>query len=239
MPTTIGDLITQSLTEIRVARAGDTLSAEDMALGVYVYNRILNQWNGNPRAAYSEAFTDYTLIASLSPHTIGPSGQTFTATIRPERILNASINIGSNVHIPITVRDANWYARQSSPAVTESVPTDLYYKPDWPNGRLYFYGVPSTAYTVRLWTETLIATVVQTDTFSMPPGYQTALELTGAEELAPSFGQSIGASLERRAREARALLWGNNDKVPQLVTCDAGLNIGGFQDIDYRTRRLR
>lgn len=232
-------MVTQSFTEIRVARAGETISPDDMALGVYVYNRILNQWNGNPRAAFSEAFNDYTLIASLSPHTIGPSGQTFTVTIRPERILAASINTGSNIHTPVAIRDAAWYANQAAPAVTESVPTDLYYKPDWPNGRLYFYGVPSTAYTVRLWTETLIATVVQTDTFSMPPGYQTALELTGAEELAPMFGQSVGDKLEHRARVARALIFGNNDQVSRISTCDAGLTIGGGSDIDWRTRRMR
>lgn len=233
-------MITQSLTEIRVARAGDTVSADDMALGVYVYNRILNQWNGNPRAAFSEIFTDYTLTAALSPHTIGPSGQTFTVTQRPERILQASLNIGSNVHLPITIRDAVWYAEQTLPALSESVPTDLYYQPGWPNGRLYFYGVPSTAYTVRLWTETLIAAVVQTDTFSMPPGYQVLLELQAAEELAPMFGQAVGPSLERRARKARALVFGTNtDQVSRLVTCDAGLGFGSVQDIDYRSRRLR
>ena len=231
-------MITQAHTEIRVARAGDTLEPENMALGVYLINRLLNQWNGNPRAAFSEAFNDYTLTPALSPHTIGPSG-TFSVTIRPERVFNAQLNLGSSVFTSINVRDAAWYAQQSTPAISESVPSDVYYKPDWPNGRLYFYGVPSTAYVVRLWTETLIATVVQADTFSMPPGYQTAVELTLAEELAPNFGQTVGADLARRAREARGLIFGTNDQEPRIVTADAGLNFSRTHDIDWRSRRLR
>ena len=231
-------MVTQAFTEIRVARAGESLEPENMALGIYLVNRLLDQWNASERAVYSEDFNDYTLTAALSPHTIGPSG-TFNVTIRPQRILAAAINVGSNIFTPINLRDAAWYARQSAPAITESVPTDLYYMPDWPLGRLYFYGGPSTAYTVRLWTETLLAAVAQGDTFAMPPGYQTAIELTLAEDLAPSCGQSVGADLARRAREARALIFGLNDPRPHLVTADAGLTTGSVQDIDWRSRRLR
>ena len=238
MPT-IGDSIDQAFTEIRVRRAGETLEPENMALGLALYNRLLDLWNGDGRAVYSEAFsTALTLTPSLSPHTIGPSGN-LDITVRPVRLLSVEINIGSSVYVPVNVRDAAWYQEQSTPAVTESVPTDVYYKADWPLGRMYFFGVPSTAYGTRIWYHTILVAVAQTDTFSMPPGYQTAIELTLAEDLADSLGQSVSASLARRAREARGLIFGNNDTVPRIVTADAGLNSGGAQDIDWRTRRLR
>lgn len=237
MPT-IGAMVTQAFTEIRVARAGDPLSPEDMALGLYLFNRRLDSWNASDRAVYSEAFTDATLTPNLSPHTIGPSGN-FNVTVRPVRVLNAAINIGSSVFVPMNVRDAAWYAIQAVPAITESVPTDVYYKPDWPLGKLYFYGVPSTAYSVRIWHETILASVAQGDDFAMPPGYQEALELTVAEDLADSLGQLVTPSLMRRAREARARIFGNNDREPRIATCDAGLAIGTPTDIDWRSRRLR
>ena len=74
MPT-ISEMVTQSFVENRVARAGETLEPENMALGLYVFNRRLDSWNANHRAVYSEQFNDsLTLTPALSPHTIGPSG---------------------------------------------------------------------------------------------------------------------------------------------------------------------
>ena len=238
MPT-IGDSIDQAFTEIRVRRAGETLEPENMALGLALYNRLLDQWNANQRAVYSEQFNDgLTLTPALSPHTIGPSG-TLNVTVRPVRLFAVQINLGSSVFVDVNVRDAAWYSEQSTPAISESVPSDVYYKPDWPLGRMYFFGVPSTAYAVRLWYETLLAAVAQTDTFSMPPGYQAAIELTLAEELAERLGQSVSAKLERRAREARAIIFENNDREPRIRTADAGLNFNQPADIDWRSRRLR
>lgn len=235
MPT-IGDLVTSALTEIRVARAGDVVNPDDMATGLYVLNRLLDLWNANDRAVYSESFDDFTLTPSLSPHTIGVGG-TFALTVRPVELLDAAVNLGGSpaTFIPIMVRDKAWYAAQAVPAQTASFPTDVYYKADWPLGKLYFGPVPTTAYGVRLWTRTLLAAVTQDATFSLPPGYQAALELTLAEELAPSFGQSVSADTARRARQARAIVFGNNDDTPRLATADAGLQRGsaGF---NYLTR---
>ena len=235
----ISEMITQSFTEIRVARAGETLEPENMALGIYLVNRRLDSWNADARAVYSEAFNDsLTLTPALSPHTIGPSGN-LNITVRPVRLLALQLNLGSSVFVDVNMRDAAWYSQQSTPAISESVPTDVYYKPDWPLGRMYFFGVPSTAYAVRIWYETILASVVQTDTFAMPPGYQEALELTVAEDLAESLGQAVTAKLAERARTARAIIFGNNDHTPRLITADAGLSIGAAQDIDWRSRRLR
>lgn len=238
MPT-IGDLVTSALTEIRVARAGEAVSPDDMATGIYVFNRLLNLWNANRRAVYAELFADYTLTPSLSPHTIGPGG-TFNVTQRPVSVEAVAISIGGSpaAFTPIPVRDAAWYARQPVPALTSVLPTDVYYSPEWPLGKLYFWGIPTAAYTVRLWTRQLLASVAQTDDFALPPGYQAACELTLAEELAPSFGQKVSDSTERRAREARALVFGDNDDVPLLTTCDAGLGIGrGGGGFNWRTRQ--
>src|SRR3990167_11522042 len=111
MPT-IGDMITQSFIEVRVARAGESLEPENMALGLYLFNRRLDSWNANQRAVYSEVFsTALTLTPSQSPHTIGPSGD-LNITVRPVRLLPVEINLGSSVFVPVHVRDAAWYQRQ-------------------------------------------------------------------------------------------------------------------------------
>lgn len=240
----IGDLITGALTEIRVARAGDVVNPEDMALGLYQCNRLLDEWNADRRAVYSENFADFTLTPALNPHTIGPAGvfNTGATSTRPVSIEFISINLGTAaapIFVPVTMRGDEWYANQPVPAMTNSVPTDAVYSPDWPLGNIYFFGVPTTAYRVRIWSRVLLAAVAQTDTFSLPPGYQTALELTLAENLAPSFGQSVAASTSKRANDARARIFGNNDSVPNLMTRDAGMPGGGSgSGFNWKARKV-
>lgn len=242
MAITIGDMVTSALSEIRIARAGDVLAPEAMSRGVYVFNRLVNLWNADHRKGYADLFTDYTLTPSLSPHTIGPGG-TFNVTERPVALLDAAVNLGGSppVLVPIDVQDAAWYKRQAIPGLTMSYPTDVYFQTAWPLGKLYFFPVPTTAYGVRLWTRVSLAAVVDTDTFSLPQGYQAALELTLAEELAPSFGQSLDDDLKTRARMARATVFGNNDDVPRIATCDSGIpssdSAGAWFDINTRSLR--
>lgn len=242
MPT-IGDMVTSALSEIRVARAGDVISPDDMTRGLYVFNRLVNLWNADHRKGYADLFTDYALTPSLSPHTIGPGG-VFNVTERPVALLAAAVNLGGSpaAFITIDVRDAGWYAQQAIPGLTMTFPTDVFYQLAWPLGKLYFFPVPTSAYTVRLWTRVALAAVTQEADFALPQGYQAALELTLAEELGPSYGQQIGADLSRRAREARAIVFGNNDDVPRIATCDSGMPCGGgsagaWFDINTRSAR--
>lgn len=222
--TTISDVATGALTEIRSARAGDVVNPDDMDLALAVLNELLDAWNANRRAVVAEVFNDYTLTPALSPHTIGLGG-TFNVASRPVSLEAAALNLGGtpNSFAPITVRDAAWYAQQPVPGLTDAVPTDVYYQPAWPLGKLYFFGIPNTAYGVRLWTRTLLAAVALTDTFSLPPGYLLAIRLSLAESLANAMGQALSPTLAVRADAARATIFGNNDPVPRIATQDAGV----------------
>lgn len=255
MPSTIQDaLIYPALAEIRVARAGDILAPDDAAFTLTILNSLLDLWNADGRAAYTETINDFAFVPNVSPHTIGPAGSAagpanpnFVVNVRPVTLLYAAVNLGGspNVYTEITIRDTAWYERQTVPGLTQTFPTDVYYSADWndPNnlgtgyGALYFYGVPTTAYGVRLWLRTMFGQVALTDIFSQPPGYQRALWLTLAEEAATPFGQPIPPSLTRRASEARGLVFGNNDDVPTLETADAGLNrTEGRTTFNYHSR---
>lgn len=235
MAKTISDLVTGALTKIRVARAGDVPSPDDMQLGLDSLNDLLDLWNVDGRAAYSVNFSDFTLVPNRSPHTIGPSGSKagptdpdFVVTQRPVEVQYASVNLGNNVFRPMRVRDDAWYQRQTVPALTQTFPTDLYYSADWtdPNslgtgyGAIYFWGVPTSAYTVRLWLRVLLAQVALGDTFSLPQGYYRALKWTLAESIAEDFGQSVSRTLETQAREARDAVFGNNLVVPRVRSRD-------------------
>lgn len=228
MPT-ISDLLTDALIELRVARAGDVISPDDADVALRGLNRLLDLWNADDRAVYNDVFSDYTLTPSLNPHTMGPAG-TFNVTVRPNSLEAAALNLGGSpaVFTPITVRDRQWYQTRSVPSLPMSVVTDVYYAPDWPLGKLYFFGVPTTAYGVRLWTRGLLANVTDPATaFSLPPGYQDALTLTLAERLANAFGQTVSAQLAATASASRASVFSENDETPRIATADAGVPCEG------------
>jgi hypothetical protein len=220
---TIGDLVTSAFIEIRSTRSGDVLDADKMARGVYLLNRLLDFWNANGRAIYAEGFADYTTTPSLSPHTIGPGG-TFNVTQRPIEVDAVALAIGGGLYSPpLNKREYRWYAALAAPGITSPLPTDFYYQPDYPLGKLYLWAVPSTAIGIRVWTNTQLLAVVQTDDFALPQGYQQAIELTLAEMLAPGYGQTVSRETEQAARQARALVFSNNDDMPRIAASDSGL----------------
>lgn len=213
-----------ALAELNVLDVGATMGAADADFCLGKLTRLFDNWNAERSASYADQFVSYTLTPALSPHTMGPTG-TFVVAQRPVSIEAASLVLSSTNHpeIPITIREAAWYAELTVPTLTGAVPTDLYYEPAWPNGNLFFYPVPTTAYQVSLQTRVLLTALSLTDTFTLPPGYRDAATLTLAEEIAGAYERPVSPTLERKAREARARIFANNRTVPSLETADAGM----------------
>jgi len=231
---TIRTVCTDAAQELGVVAQGETLSAADAAVILGLLHRLLNAWNGDRLAVYATAFNTYTLVPNLAPHTIGPTG-TFVTNQRPVSLDGANLILPAttvNFYGQITVRDQKWWLSQSVPQLTTNIPTDVYYQPDWPNGKLFFWPVPATAYDVQLMTRVLLDdTVTLNDAFSLPPGYQQAITLTLAEMMQRPFAKPADASLIRDASVARARIYDNNSVTPRLRTKDEGMvpGKGGFK----------
>ena len=234
MSIVVNELIRLALMEIRVARAGDVVSPDDMADGLLLFNELLDAWNADGRTLFSTAFATHTLTANLQPHTIGlaANSPTFSVSVgRPVHILNANIVLTNNIRSPLhLINEQEWNAILTGAAagqavtMTSSIPSVLYYKDGWPNGSIYLWPVP-TANKLEIRFETLLASLALSDTFTLPMGYQQALRLTLAELLAPAFGQSVSAETRRAAMDARAAVWGNNDLIPNAIP-DGGVPMG-------------
>lgn len=241
----VSAFIAAALAEIRAVGAGDDPTPEDAALALVLFNELLDALNADRRAVFNEDLSTFTLTPALQPHTIGPSGATFTVTTnRPETIDAANIVITSPtpaVRIPLNLRDDEWWMTTRVQGVTSSIPTDLWYDPDWPNGNIYLWPVPSAAYGLELMRRTVLAQVTASTTLTLPPGYQMALRLTLAEICAPSFGVTVSPSTMRRARDARATVWSANDSIPRIQNDAAGLTggMGSRGNWDYRTGGFR
>ncbi len=230
------DICRSAMQDAMVLGAGEPGDANDIADVLDKANRIVDNWNADDLTAFEERFDQFTLTPLLSPHTIGPTG-TFAATVRPLSIEAANIvdtTVTPNVKVPITVRRYDWYARQPVPGVQVSFPSDLYYQPDFPNGALYLFGVPTVAYKLELWTRSAFTALTLTGTVSLAPGYRDALTLTIAENICPMFGQLASPDLKDQAAKARARAFASFQQVPNLATRDAGMPNGGASRNTFR-----
>lgn len=242
MSISVNDFLRLALSEIRVARAGDVPSPDDMGDALLIFNELLDTLNADERALYSTMIAAFTLTPNLQPHTIGIAANTPTFVVttgRPVRIMRANLILANNIRNPIDIRDDEWWMNVRAQAVTSTIPTDLNYSPDWPNGSIRLWPVPTAAYQLELMTETLLAQVALTDTFDLPMGYQQALRLTTAELLAPAFGQQVSPSTEKKARAARENAWGANDVIPNARTRDGGMPGGRGGGFNFRTGMMQ
>lgn len=227
MALTAADICRAALLDLNVFEPSDPVGNDDLAFVLGKLNRILDNWNADRRAIYTDQFNTYTFTPALSPHTIGPTG-TFVVSQRPESIEGVVLLFASasSPQVDIAIRDAEWYRSLSIPSLSTGMPTDLFYEPDWPNGKLYFYPVPSSALRVTLWTRGVLAQLNLGDPFTLPPGYQDALTLTLSEDIAPTYEKQVMPILAMKAREARDRVFLANTQIPRLVTQDSGMPSG-------------
>jgi hypothetical protein len=204
------------------------LSADDAQMALRWLNRRLDAWAALRRYAYNVSFTEFTLTPNHQPHLIGPglNAPDFAVAQRPVRIEGAALvlnNVTPNVDLNLNIRDDAWWQAQSVKGIATTTPTDLYYSPDWPNGSLWLWPIPTFAYGLRLEMWGLISRVATLATvFTLPPAYERALVLTLAEDLCRPFGRPLAADLVAAAREARAELQTNNIKSPRIASADYG-----------------
>jgi hypothetical protein len=233
------DIITEAMQELNLTSAVEVPSAEDAAYCLKKLNSILDEWSARRAYAFNVGFSLYTLMPNHQPHTIGPTGD-FVVTQRPVKIEAAALvlNNGTNVDLPMTLRDDDWWAAQQVKQISTSVPTDLYYSPDMPNGSLYLWPIPTTAYGIRLetWVQLPVFADLNTTSYNLAPGYQRALTLTLAENIAPAFGPSamqIAAGMSAQAQSARKAIQGNNISSPRIASADFGTGLGKKSGFNY------
>lgn len=227
---TYRDLVRNAALELNIVNAEDALEAADAVFIESKLNRIFDRWNARGLAAYTTLFTTYTLTPNLQPHTLGPSG-TYTVATRPERLLGATLVYSSSSRVPLRERDEQWWLRQSNRTMA-GIPSDVFYRPAWPNGEIYLWPVPSGANQIEVATaQPFVTNGNLNTTFSLPPGFEDALTLTLAEEIAPAFAAQPSPILMGKAADARLILFSNHGKRYPL-----GSDFGGGRGWwDYRT----
>jgi hypothetical protein len=235
------EIITDALVEANIYDIGEPISGEHATFGLKRLNRIIDQWAARKVYAWNVAFNAYTLTVNHQPHLIGLglSSPDFAAP-RPVEIENAALiltNSSPNIDLPLNLRDDDWWAFKRVKSLASSVPTDIYYSPDVPNGALYLWPVPNFAYGLRLETWNVLAQITDPAVaFVSPYGYELAVMLTLSEEICGPMGRTVPTDLAAKASRARAAIQRNNDKSPRTTTSEPGTrgrSSGG--DFNYLT----
>src|SRR4051812_25068654 len=107
------DIVRLALLKIGVASPVDTIDGLMADVGLAELNMLLDQWNADRAGASQPTFPAYTLTASLSPHTIGPTG-TFVVVQRPVTIEGATLLWpDAPTRVELTMRDRAWWREQT------------------------------------------------------------------------------------------------------------------------------
>jgi hypothetical protein len=220
-------LINAAAQEIGTLAQGEALAADDQAWVLQKLQRVIDTFNAKRTMVYANNFTQFTLVPNLAPHTIGPTG-TFQVAQRPVEIPTIGLLLvnttPAQVEIPLTPRDKEWWADQRVKNLTSVIPTDYYYEPEWPNGSIYFWPVPSAVNNVLIQQRGIIAQMPTVATmFTMPPAYWDAIVYTVAVALGPSFERQISPDLRALQMDALRAVQSNNIKSPRGSTGDAGM----------------
>lgn len=235
MPIPVPDLIYGALTEIRVARGGDVLRAEDQALGLLLLNEVLERLAVTPNALYARMSTGAALVPGLQPHTIGPSG-TFLVPRRPVRIARMNLVFPTGTtRQPVAVLSKAWWMGLATRTLSSSIPEGCYYNPTWPNGELNLFPVPDQPYGLELDVDRELLAVAVTDALDLPQGYSELLRLWTAKKAAPAFAREFSAASEQALSQCLSDVCGTNISVNNLTTLDGGVPGGEGGWFDYRT----
>lgn len=218
---TVQSVITAAMQEIGAISSGETPSLADSAQILQKLQRLVDTFNARRPMIYNVNFQRFTLPVNTAPVTIGP-GQDFDINMRPVEIESISlilINSTGNgtVEIPLNKRDQDWWAAQTIKNLTSTLPTDFYYSPDWPNGGIYFWPVPTAVNDVRLQLPLVLGEYTAYNTsFTMPPAYWDAMVYTLAVSICPMFNTSASADLLNLRKEAIKAIQVNNIASPRL-----------------------
>lgn len=236
------NLIKESLMEINAHAPGESLPSEIASFALSKLNEILDAWNADGLMPYTVEFNEYTLTPNLQPHTLGPTAATFTVTQRPVHIASGAIILSTstpNVHCPLRIRDKDWWGSLSVPALASSIPSDLYYSPTFPNGSIYLWPKPNTAYGLKIETWTLLAQIANLATvINLPPAYKAALTLTLALRLCPANLKQPSALTLAEQMKAMQKIVSLNCQSLRMGTRDYGIP-GGEGRYNIRTGGFR
>lgn len=215
-------LINGALRSIRVLASGEEAKPSETQDGLEYARQMLESWSNEGllvNALTHESFT----LSSKRTYTIGSGGD--FDTVRPTTIENVRIRDPGGLETTVTIASLNIWAGIDLKDTVVNAPNYVYYEPEYPLGRLEFSGIPTTGDTLKLVTTKPIEELpALTESVQFPPGYDKAIRLGLAIELASEYGVDIPPEIALNFRQAIMVLKRINSKTRiGTIEVDSGL----------------
>lgn len=193
------EIITAAFQELGIIVSGGAPGANDLAWALGKFNRMLKSWSSDGINLHYRVEESFNLVAGTPLYTIG-SGATFD-TIRPNVIEQAFIR-DSDHDYPLGIQPIGEYWTLPE-KTTEDRPLKLYYSPTYPQGTIYFYFTPNSAYSMHLVSQKSLLTYASAGTEVVLPGeYEDTMVLNLAIRMASRYGKATSGELQLSAKEA-------------------------------------
>lgn len=202
------DLITAALQQIGELGIGESVDADNGAIGL----SRLNDWIdslGNERQLMAYVLrTTKTLTASTASYSIGSGGSINIQ--RPQYLERAGLILDTTatvpVEIPVHILTDQEYAREPLKTLTSTLSTRIYYDHNWSAGLGLIYVLPiptvNTTQLVLYTPQTTTEFADLTTNYTFSPGYRRFLRLGLMCELWADYGQIGNIEQMRIDRDA-------------------------------------
>ncbi len=151
-------------------------------------------------------------LTGAASYTMGVGG--VFATERPARVLAASIAAGSSIARPVRLISAEEWAAYPKRGVAGNFAEVAFYDNAYPNATLWLGPKPVAGGSLELFSYMKLAGFATLATvIDLPDGYERALRLTLAIELAPEYGRRVPPELVANANDAKLSIFGLNASI--------------------------
>lgn len=221
--TTASEMIYSAREYAGRALQGETLGGTLLASSLATLNSLIDGWRLDKLFAYRIREETFTWASGNQSRTVGSGGN--FSTDRPVRVDPSTVFRKDDIDYPVSIYTAGEWANLSYKQATSEVPTVLYPEQGASLMTLYAYPIPSASLSIILKTWQILSTFsAGTDSVTLPPGYQDAIELSLGERLCMKAAKPIPPDLIRMAAMARAKIKSANITSPR-----AEVEVGYFK----------
>lgn len=217
--TTAATIIADAFIELGIIGPSESVQTSDQAMALRKLNQILQRWSNSPLVFPTLREISFPLTG-LQSYTVGPSG--VVSALRPLAVRAASSIDANGVECVAQLLPRDEWDSIELKALAGGPPIYVWYEATEINGTVHVYP-QSSGYTMKLDCQVLLAVFDgSTSLVTLPAGYESALTLTLADDLAAAFGTKVSQDTRRRCAAAMAAIKATNTAPSYL-----GISIGG------------
>jgi hypothetical protein len=218
--------------------AGRGYSVWDYQDAFWELNQMISVWQAQQNLVYAILRTVFLINLGQGgpewPYLVGNTGVTDIPMPRPQRIEWASYvftNATPSIEQPFIMLTAQEWAALSPKDLQSGNPTQAYYEPAVPNGKLYMFPIPSSSYVTQgaiyTWQQ-VQQFLTPLDPIITPPAYIDAMTYNLALRIAARFGSRANLSQIAPVMAGRALALIKSINAPPYISqCERGAQAVG------------